>query len=148
MRNVRRLIVHASGHAPDVDPELGALDLHESHRWLGDPALPYHAVIRRDGTVERGLEDDVVGRAMPGFDSDALHVCLIGGLSSTETFRGARKAAAEYTDDQLTSLKRMLDRWRSSHPGASIVSASGLDRRRRMPGFDAAAWYRSGRLTS
>jgi hypothetical protein len=148
MREIKRIVVHASGHSPDANPELGALDLHEVHRMLGDPALPYHAVVRRDGTVERGLEDDVVGRAMPGFDADSLHVCLIGGLSSTETFRGARKPAPEYEDVQLTSLKRMIDRWRSSHPGAVVVSASGLDRRRKMPGFDAAKWYRSGRISS
>jgi hypothetical protein len=146
VRKIELLVVHSSGHS--TTSTVGAIEINDLHLSIGDPGLPYHAVIRRDGVVERGLRDEVVGRASPGFDEKALHVCLVGGLSSTETFRGAKKPAPEYTDRQLSSLRELIGHWRSLHPGCGIISAYKLDRRRKSPCFDVAAWYVSGEIMS
>lgn len=70
----RRIIIHHSA-SPDVPASL----IHNWHRQRGWSGVGYHAIIRRDGTIEGGRPLDTVGaHAGAANNRDSIGICLTG----------------------------------------------------------------------
>lgn len=59
MTKVTHIVVHYS--ATYADQDLTARDIDKMHRGRGWQMVGYHYVIRRDGTIERGRPEGMVG---------------------------------------------------------------------------------------
>ena len=64
--------------------------------------IGYHYVIRTDGVVEKGREDNVQGAHVSGFNENNLGVCLVGGVGSNG------KPLNNYTEPQLHALYALI----------------------------------------
>ena len=53
------IVIHCSQTRPSQN--IGAKDIDRWHRERGWLKIGYHKVIKRDGTVEQGREDDAIG---------------------------------------------------------------------------------------
>jgi len=81
MRSIKKIIIHCSD-TPD-DMEIGRKEI---HLWHTDPRpngngwrdIGYHAVVRRDGTVEVGRPTAENGAHVRGHNHDSLGICWIG----------------------------------------------------------------------
>lgn len=74
----------------------GLTPLEEVRRWhveeRGWSDVGYHRYIRKDGTIERGREDHVIGAGVKGHNTGSLHYCLEGD-GDTERWTGAQERA-------------------------------------------------------
>lgn len=101
------LIVHCAATPPNLD--IGAKEINQWHRQRGffnaetGLAIGYHYVIRRDGTIETGRPEHVIGAHTKGYNSTSIGICLVGGVKLDK-----KTAENNFTDAQWTSLKKLL----------------------------------------
>lgn len=88
MRKIHRVIIHCSD-SPDAR-DLGAKEIKQ---WHTDPVskggrgfknIGYHAVVRRNGSIESGRPESEVGAHVKGHNSDSLGVVWVGRTRMTE----------------------------------------------------------------
>ena len=108
MRPLRKILLHASGHAADT---LRSLD--RRHRARGLRSVGFHYVIRTDGTLERGRELAESGAHCLGFNADSVGICLCG--------EGVVTAA------QWPVLARLLRRLSRRFPQLTLHTVRELD---------------------
>jgi hypothetical protein len=101
---IERIFVTCSMTSPTAD--IGVKELAGAHRRQGYSSIAVHFVIRRDGSIEKGRDKSLRGAVSPTFSSDALQVCLIGGLNEALETKG------RFTDVQIGALLRLQDVYR------------------------------------
>ncbi len=75
-RQIKRLVVHCSDSPDTMD--IGKKEITEWHKQRGFDTIGYHAVCRRDGTIETGRPEETIGAHVQGHNSDSLGVCVVG----------------------------------------------------------------------
>jgi N-acetylmuramoyl-L-alanine amidase len=96
---IERIFVTCSMTAPSAD--IGVAELAGAHRRQGYSEIAVHAVIRRDGWVEKGRDESVRGAVAPTHASSSFQVCLNGGLTEFLETKGT------FTSEQVNALKRL-----------------------------------------
>jgi len=139
-RSTTHLVVHCAATKPSQD-----IGVAEIRQWHTDPApagrgwsdVGYHYVIRRDGSVEQGRHDALVGAHVEGHNLTSVGICLVGGIDE----RGA--PAANYTEAQWRSLHGLLVSLRSRFPTAEICGHRDFPGvTKACPSFDVRAWLK------
>lgn len=140
MSNIKHIIVHCSYTPESMD--IGAKDIDAWHRQRGWMGIGYHAVIRRDGTIEDGRPLDRTGAHVRGMNSISRGICLVGGMNRSKT-----GPELNFTDAQYKSLRKLIDQWKKEHyPGAKVSGHTDFDAHKTCPNFDAGLWYETGEL--
>lgn len=137
MRTISALVIHCAATPPNMD--IGA---EEIRRWHTDPRprgngwsdIGYHAVIRRDGTLEEGRPDRRKGAHVRPRNADTLGVCLVGGVDD----RG--RAEANFTPEQFARLERYIAHVRDRYGDVDIVGHRDIDPGKACPSFDVEDW--------
>lgn len=105
------IVVHCSATTPTMDWGMKEIDdLHRARGWRG---IGYHWVIRRDGRIEQGRNEEDVGAHARGFNEKSIGVCLIGGVTIDD---GETIPENNFTEDQFSSLKVLIKRIVERHP--------------------------------
>ena len=74
------IVIHCSQTRPSQN--IGAKEIDRWHRERGWLKIGYGTVIKRDGTIERGREDDEVQAAVKGYNHTSFNLCLVGGAKN------------------------------------------------------------------
>ncbi|WP_054058882.1 peptidoglycan recognition protein family protein [Pseudomonas asplenii] len=130
------IVIHCSATKPTMD--IGLREIRQWHVQQGWLDVGYHFIIRRNGQVETGRPQDVVGSHVKGHNSDSIGICLVGGIDS------AGKPEDNFTDAQWTALDGLV--WEASkvwYPEARICGHRDLDSGKACPSFDVASWLNS-----
>lgn len=140
---VKYIVVHCS--ATMADQDIGADVIRRWHvEERGWSDIGYHAVIRRDGTVEPGRSLDM--SALPGWqprqgahverhNHESVAVCLVGGLD-----RNGRPEE-NFTVEQLNALRDLLTDWKRRFPQAEILGHRDFPGvAKACPCFDVRDW--------
>lgn len=77
---------HAAGSTCD------ARTIHAWHLGRGFSGIGYHFLVRKNGTIERGRAENLVGAHVAGHNSDSIGICFEGNFE-TETMGEAQKNA-------------------------------------------------------
>ncbi len=99
----KMITVHCSATQPAAD--IGAAEIRKWHKDKGWSDIGYHAVIRRNGSVEAGRPEWKVGAHVAGHNTDNLGVCLVGGINPQG------KAENNFTPEQMAALRQVLQGW-------------------------------------
>lgn len=113
------VVVHCSATA---DEDIGAKEINIWHLKRGFNQIGYHYIIRRDGTVEKGRDEKVIGAHAAGYNKGSLGVCLIGGLNANDR----TKAKNNFTPAQFNALETLLKDIKSRHPIEIIIGHGDL----------------------
>lgn len=135
MTKVTHIVVHYS--ATYADQDLTVKDIDKMHRERGWQMVGYHYVIRRDGTIERGRPESMVGAHVGNQNTGKIGICCIGGL---ERATGPNKGVDNRTPQQVESLIKLIRDILKRHPGAQVVGHRDLAPTQ-CPGFDVPAWW-------
>lgn len=131
MRTITLIIIHCSAVRPNQTSSARQID--EWHRARGLPnGIGYHYVIRRDGTIEPGRPEYMVGAHCKNHNRHSIGVCYEGGLDANGNPADTR------TDAQRASLNALLKDLLVSYPRALIVGHHDLNPMKACPCFDAA----------
>ena len=139
--DVKYLIIHCSYTPESMD--IGKGDIDRWHREKGWMMIGYHKVIKRDGTVEDGRPLSKSGAHVRGMNRTSIGICLIGGMN-----RSKDGPEINYTDEQMKSLRNLLNDLRKDYPIAKVRGHTDFDKGKTCPNFDAGKWYETDEIVS
>lgn len=129
------IVVHCS--ATTENQNIGATEIDKWHRNRGFLCIGYHYVIRRDGTIERGRDENAVGAHVEGHNWESIGICLVGGVDADDL----TKAEANYTEDQWVELEKLLRALRREYPSTIIQGHRDFPGvKKACPSFDVKEW--------
>ena len=135
MRSITLIIIHCSAVRPDQQSSVAQID--SWHRERGFKlGIGYHYVVRRDGQVEPGRPEFLVGAHCLNHNSHSIGVCYEGGLN----IRG--QPADTRTEAQKQAMRQLLEELHRRYPRALIVGHHDLNPGKDCPCFDAVREYR------
>ena len=129
-KSTNYIVIHCSQTKPSMD--IGAKEIDRWHRERGWLKIGYGTVIKRDGTIEQGREDDEVQAAVKGYNHTSFNLCLVGGAKEEDW----KQPDDNFTGEQWESLKKELTRLVIKYPDAKIVGHRDLDDKKFCPSFD------------
>ena len=134
MRTITLLVIHCSAVRPDQTSSAAQIDTwHRRQGWhLG---IGYHYVVRRDGQIESGRPEWMVGAHCKNHNAHSLGICYEGGLNA----RG--QPADTRTLAQKLAMVQLLEVLRRRYPKALIVGHHDLNPQKACPCFDAVKAY-------
>ena len=139
MRTIMLLVIHCSAVKPDQTSSAAQIDTwhrEDRHYKLG---IGYHYVIRRDGTIEPGRPEWMIGAhcLVKGhhYNTHSIGICYEGGLDARGQPDDTRTA------EQKATMRRLLEELHERYPRALIVGHRDLSHDRDCPCFDAYKAY-------
>ena len=134
LTSVDYLVVHCS--ATQAKADIGRAEIDKWHRQRKMLEIGYHYVIRRDGTLEIGRENDVMGAHVRGYNHNSIGICMIGGVDKD------LKPEQNFETPQYTTLRSLLGYLKSNHPHAVIQGHRDFPGvAKACPSFDVMAWF-------
>jgi N-acetylmuramoyl-L-alanine amidase len=83
MREINKIVVHCTDSDDSLD--IGVKEIRRWHQQRGWSDVGYHYIIRRDGRLERGRHDEIMGAHVKGHNSDSIGIVWAGRrVASTE----------------------------------------------------------------
>ena len=129
MRHITLIVIHCSAVKPDQQSSAAQID--SWHRQRGfHLGIGYHYVIRRDGTLEMGRPEYMVGAHCKNHNQHSIGVCYEGGLNA----RG--DPADTRTEAQKRTMLSLLRELKERYPRAIIVGHHNLNPLKACPCFD------------
>ena len=131
MRTITLLVIHCSAVRPDQTSSAEEIDgWHRKKGWKG---IGYHYVVRRDGQIEPGRPEEMVGAHCVNHNTHSIGICYEGGLD----IRG--QPADTRTEAQKASLRQLLEDLHRRYPRALIVGHHDLNPQKSCPCIDNVA---------
>lgn len=138
-RPIARLVVHCSATPPGMN--IGVDTIRRWHVKKGWSDVGYHVIVRRDGKPEAGRDVRKAGAHARGFNADSIGLCLIGGIGEDG------QPEANFTLDQLDTLRVILEAWKASYPDAEIIGHGDLPGAgKACPCFAVAHWWEAAEV--
>ena len=132
MRTITLIIIHCSAVRPNQTSSAAQID--QWHKKRGWKCIGYHYVIRRDGSIERGRPESMVGAHCLNHNQHSIGVCYEGGLDANG------KAADTRTSEQKAAMRALLVELKQSYP-RSLIMGHNVFAQKACPCFDAAKEY-------
>lgn len=132
MRTITLIIIHCSAVRPNQTSSAAQID--QWHKKRGWKCIGYHYVIRRDGSIERGRPESMVGAHCLNHNQHSIGICYEGGLDANG------KAADTRTPEQKASMRALLVELKQSYPRA-LIMGHNVFAQKACPCFDAAKEY-------
>ena len=134
------IVVHCSATQSKAD--IGAADIDRWHRGQGWQCIGYHYVIRRNGTIEEGREEDKIGSHVQNHNADSIGICMVGGVAAD-----GKTAENNFTQEQFASLKQLVARLKTKYPRAVVQGHRDFPNvSKACPSFDVKAWAKENNL--
>ena len=138
MRQITLIVIHCSAVRPNQ--RSSAKDIDKWHKERGFNGIGYHYVIRRDGTIELGRPEWMIGAhchvAGQNHNKYSIGVCYEGGLD----IRG--QPADTRTEAQRLTMRRLIEELHERYPRAMIVGHHDLYSPKPCPCFDVVNEYK------
>lgn len=133
------IFVHCSATKPSMN--WGLREIRQSHKERGFLDVGYHFIIKRDGTIEAGRDEDVIGAHVEGYNSTSVGVCLVGGVDDR------LKPEANFTPAQMQALRSLLVTLLAKY-GGSVLRAHHDVAPKACPSFDLKRWWEKNELVT
>ena len=134
MRTITLIILHCSAVRPDQTSSAAQIDTWHRQRGF-HLGIGYHYVIRRNGEIEQGRTEYMVGAHCLNHNAHSIGVCYEGGLDIRGQPDDTRTTA------QKVALRLLLEDLHRRYPKALIVGHHDLNPGKSCPNFDAVHEY-------
>ena len=135
MRTITLLVIHCSAVKPDQTSSAAQIDTwhrRDRHYKFG---IGYHYVVRRDGSIEPGRPEWMVGAHCKNHNAHSLGICYEGGLNARGDPADTRTLA------QKLAMVQLLEVLHRRYPKALIAGHHDLNPQKACPCFDAVKAY-------
>lgn len=97
----------------------------------------YHYVIRRNGVVEVGRAESMVGAHVEGWNKESIGICLAGGLDENG------KAQNNFTEAQWNALRKLVFDLQVKYRDTEVLGHRDFPGvKKDCPCFDVRTWYK------
>ena len=132
MRTITLIVVHCSAVRPDQTSSAAQIDTWHRQRGF-HLGIGYHYVVRRNGEVEAGRPEWMVGAHCKNHNAHSIGVCYEGGLD----IRG--QLADTRTPQQKAALRQLLAELHGRYPRALIVGHHDLNPQKACPCYEVTS---------
>ena len=123
------LIVHCADTPPGMDVTVSMIDKwHKARGWNG---IGYHYLVKTDGSVHQGRDDDEVGAHTKGYNSISMGIVLEGG----------HRGRFDFSRRQMAALEALLSGLLLKYKHAVVRGHNDYNHDKLCPGFDAERWW-------
>lgn len=133
MRRIDLIVIHCADTYPHMD--IGVKEIDQWHKERGWKGVGYHYVIRRDGTIETGRQENEIGAHVTGHNRFSIGVCWVGGKGEDGSPQDNR------TERQKQALRSLINGLYSKYPDAIITGHSDLNAGKVCPCFNVQAEF-------
>ena len=126
MRIITLIVIHCSAVRPDQTSSVAQIDTWHRDRGFKF-GVGYHYVVRRNGEIEAGRPEWLVGAHCVNHNKYSIGVCYEGGLNA----RG--QPADTRTPEQKAALRTLLEDLHRRYPRAVIVGHHDLNPMKACP---------------
>ena len=141
-REFSELIVHASETYTNAN--IGAEEIQLRHNDAGHLGIQYHYIIRRDGTVQRGLPLNNIADAsdINRHKFNCIDVCLIGGVNVPSEADNPllNLSSTSFTQTQYASLETIIASFYKKCSGGQVLGHNAIDANSQDPYFDVLSY--------
>jgi len=132
LSNVKYIIVHCA----DTDQNIGVKAITRWHKDRGWNTVGYHYIVRRNGVIEKGRSEKVVGAHCYGFNRYSIGVCGVWKKKPTV--------------ESIASMRRLIEELHERYPKAEIrphsYFPSAIKQGKTCPNYNLASFLRAGIL--
>jgi len=126
MRSITLIVIHCSAVRTNQTSSVAQIDTW--HRQRGFKlGIGYHYVVRRNGDIEQGRPEWMVGAHCKNHNKYSIGVCYEGGLNCLDLPADTR------TPEQKAALRQLLTELHSRYPKAVIVGHHDLNPQKACP---------------
>ena len=126
MRSITLIVLHCSAVRTNQTSSVAQIDTW--HRQRGFKlGIGYHYVVRRNGQIEQGRPEWMVGAHCKNHNKYSIGVCYEGGLNCLDLPADTR------TPEQKAALRQLLTELHSRYPKAVIVGHHDLNPMKACP---------------
>ena len=126
MRTITLIVLHCSAVRPDQTSSAAQIDTWHRQRGF-HLGIGYHYVVRRNGQIEFGRPEWMIGAHCVNHNAHSIGVCYEGGLNA----RG--QPADTRTPEQKSALRALLKDLHRRYPQALIVGHHDLNPHKACP---------------
>lgn len=134
-----KIFVHCS--ATRASQNIGVEEIRQWHINQGWEDVGYHFIIRRDGVLEAGREESLIGSHVRYHNSTSVGVCLVGGVDDN------MRPEANFTDKQMTTLRCTLEVLLDKYKGAKLMAHHDVSAKA-CPSFNLSLWWKTSELVT
>ena len=139
MRKIEQIVIHCSATKPNMD--VGVDEIRKWHKNRGWSDIGYHYVVRRNGEIEVGRDEDLVGAGVKGFNKHTIHICLVGGVNDD------LEPDDNYTIRQKNAAKELARKLQKKYFELTGIFPAVIGHRdfpnvrKACPCFDVVPWF-------
>ena len=126
MRTITLIVIHCSAVKPDQMSSAAQIDTWHRQRGF-HLGIGYHYVIRRDGSIEKGRPEWLIGAHCMNHNAHSIGICYEGGLD----IRG--DPADTRTEAQKVAMRQLLEDLHERYPRTVIVGHHDLNPHKACP---------------
>lgn len=129
-----------------TDQPLTASDLNEYYVSNNRDGIPWHFIIRRDGTIETGVPLNTEGKYAGAFNANSIGIAFVAGYNCTSDREQHRDGVdrsflsrRSITQAQMRAIRQFLRAFYAAVPAGNVWGQNNLyprERARVAPGFD------------
>lgn len=133
------IVIHCSASQPSPATDAKVID--RWHRQRGFLMIGYHYVIKTDGAVEAGRDEDSIGAHVAGHNTNSIGICMIGGVDKDG------KSVNNFSEAQFKSLSELLKKFKPKYPKAVIQGHRDFPKvAKDCPCFSVKDWLKANPL--
>jgi len=142
-REVTEVIVHCSDTYTNTN--IGSEELNNISQGLGEEGIPYHYVIRRDGSLQRGRPVSNIGLHTNSHNRYTIGICFVGGINAPSGTPNATayRSSESLTRSQMATFYEFCKAFYMYYPGGQILGHNDVEIDKYDPGFDVKEYVLS-----
>ena len=127
------IVIHCSATPADMD-----IGVEKIKHWHvvenGWDDIGYHYVIKRDGTLEVGRDESMVGSHARAVNGTSIGICMIGGSNKEGDWEN------NFLPEQFDTLKQILETLKDKYDIKKIIGHYEVDDKKKCPSFNVKEW--------
>jgi N-acetylmuramoyl-L-alanine amidase len=132
------IVIHCTQTPSDMDVDVEKVI--KWHKNRGFDTIGYHYLIKRDGTLQVGRDEDVVGAHAVQVNGTSIGVALVGGGTVDMGWEN------NFESIQFETLKSILLKLKDKYNIEKIIGHYQVDDKKKCPSFDVPKWLEENGL--
>ena len=132
------IVIHCTQTPPNMDIDVAKVT--EWHTQRGFDTIGYHYLIKRDGTLQTGRDEDVVGAHAVAVNGTSIGVALVGGGNVDMGWED------NFLPEQFNTLKQIISKLKEDYDIKKIIGHYQVEDKKKCPSFDVPKWLEENGL--
>ena len=132
------IVIHCTQTPKDMEVDVEKVT--QWHKDRGFDTIGYHYLIKRDGTLQVGRDEDVVGAHAVAVNGTSIGVALVGGGTVDMGWEN------NFTPVQFETLKSIIIKLKDKYNIEKIIGHYQVDDKKECPSFDVPGWLQENGL--